>query len=177
MDWSRVKNALGTIAPWLAGTIGSPVAGVATKALCDVLGLTSDSSPEDAMTAISIATPEQLLALREADNKHAEFMGQLGYSHLDKLAQATVDDRASARKRESDVRDHTPKVLAALAVLGFIALVALVASGFEPKESMQSGFWMLVGAAIAVFKDVYGYYFGSSAGSQAKDATIKGLSQ
>jgi hypothetical protein len=31
MDWTTVKKAIGTIAPMLAGTLGSPVAGVAVK--------------------------------------------------------------------------------------------------------------------------------------------------
>lgn len=172
-DWSKVKAAIGTVAPWIAGTLGSPVAGVATKAFCDVFGLAGDSvTPDNITAALAGASPEQLQALHDADNKHAEFMQSIGYDHQDKIAQAVVDDRNGARDREKTVKDRTPSVLAALAVLVFLALIGAVAFGFEPKQSMQAGFWMLAGAAIAVLKDVYGYYFGSSAGSQSKDATI-----
>lgn len=178
MDWSKVRSALVTIAPWIAGTFGTPAAGVAVKAICGVLGADSNSAtPESIQAAISGATPDQLLALKQADLKHQEFMAQLGYDNLAKLAQATVDDRDSARKRESAVKDRTPAVLAALAVLGFVGLIGVVIYGFTPAEPMRDGFWMLAGAAMVTYKDVYGYYFGSSAGSHAKDATISDLSK
>lgn len=178
MDWTKVKSAIGQIAPWIAGTLGSPVAGVAVKGLCEVLGLDSATANPDTVTAaIAGATPQQLQALRAADQKHQEFMQGLGYQYASQIAQATVEDRDSARKREAAVKDNTPEVLAAIAVVGFVGLVVLVICGFAPAEAMRDGFWMLAGAAIATYKDVYGYYFGSSAGSRGKDATIADLSK
>ena len=178
MDWTKVKSAIGQIAPWLAGTLGSPVAGVAVKGLCDALGLDGAAANPDAMTAaIAGATPEQLQAIHAADLKHAEFMQQLGYQYASQIALATVNDRDGARKREMAVKDHIPAVLAAIAVAGFVGLVVLVICGFAPAEAMRDGFWMLAGAAIATYKDVYGYYFGSSAGSHSKDATIADLTK
>ncbi|HBO83134.1 MAG TPA: hypothetical protein DD502_33950, partial [Cupriavidus sp.] len=71
MDWSKVKSAIGTIAPWLAGTLGTPVAGVAVKAICDLFGLTGDNAtPENVTAALAGATPDQLIALKQADLKH-----------------------------------------------------------------------------------------------------------
>lgn len=178
MDWSKVKNTLVTIAPWIAGTFGTPAAGIAVKAICDVIGADpKTATPESLQTAIAGATPEQLLALKEADNKHSEFMEQLGYTSLVQLSQATVEDRDSARKRQIDLRDKTPAVLAAVAVISFVGLIVLVIHGYTPAEAMRDGFWMLVGALIATYKDVYGYYFGSSSGSHAKDRTIDNLSK
>lgn len=89
---------------------------------------------------------------------------------------AAMDDVASARAREMTVKDHTPAFLAAIAVSGFFTLIAVVVFGYQPAAAMRDLFMILVGAAITVFKDVYGYYFGSSSGSRAKDATIKQLS-
>jgi hypothetical protein len=173
MDWSKVKTAIGTIAPWLAGTLGSPVAGVAVQALCGVFGLAGDSAnPDTIAQAIAAATPQQLQDLKAAELKHAEVMQGLGYTHIEQLEQIAEADRDSARKREAAVKDNTPAALAALAVVGFIGLVVMVCAGFEPKQSMQAGFWMLAGAEIAILKDVYGYYFGSSASSKGKDDTI-----
>lgn len=176
MDWTKVKSAIGTIAPWIAGTLGSPVAGVAVKALCDTFGLSSDASPDNIATALAGASPEQLTTLKLAELKHAEFMQQLGYTHIEQLEQLTVADRDSARKREADLakagaKDNTDKVLAALAVVLFIVLIWFVSTG-NVAEGMRDGFWMLAGAAVSIVKDVYGYYFGSSHGSQDKDKTI-----
>jgi len=173
MDWAKAKSAFGTIAPWLAGTFGSPVAGIGVKVLCDVFGLAGDSAtPENFINALATATPEKLQELRAAEMKHAEVMQSLGYANIEKLEQTAAADRDSARQREASVRDNTPKVLAALAVIVFLLLVGFVANGNAPAEGMREGFWMLAGAAIATFKDVYGYYFGSSAGSHGKDDTI-----
>lgn len=176
MDWTKLKSAIGTIAPWIAGTLGTPVAGVAVKALCETFGLAGDSAtPEDITAALAGATPEQLTQLKVVELKHAEFMQSLGYTHIEKLEQLTVADRDSARKREVDVKDNTTKVLAALSVILMLALIGYVAFGQAPADAMRDGFWMLAGAAIATYKDVYGYYFGSSHGSQGKDATIKAM--
>jgi hypothetical protein len=173
MDWTKVKSAIGTIAPWLAGTFGSPVAGVAVKALCDTFGLAGDSAaPEGVSAALANATPEQLLTLKLADQKHAEFMQSLGYTHLEKLEQLTVEDRSNARNREVATKDNTSKVLAAFAVVSFLVLVIYTAYGQAPAQGMHDVFLVVIGAAIATYKDVYGYYFGSSHGSQAKDETI-----
>jgi hypothetical protein len=38
---------------------------------------------------------------------------------------------------------------------------------------MKDTFLILVGAAIAVFKDVYGYYFGSSSGSRENQEALR----
>lgn len=173
MDWTKVKSAIAQVAPWIAGTLGSPVAGVAVQALCGALGLAGDSAtPENVITALAGATPQQLAELKAAELKHAEFMQQLGYEHMEQLERATVDDRDSARKRGAAMNDRTPAVLAALAVLMFIGVLMFVGSGQSPAQDMRDAFMLLAGAAITTFKDVYGYYFGSSHGSQAKDATI-----
>ena len=176
MDWSKVKAAVGQIAPWIAGTLGSPVAGVAVKALCDVFGLSGvEATPDNVALRLAGATPAQLTDLRLAEQKHEEFMLQIGYSHIEQLEQITAEDRNSARDREKAVHDNTPKVLAALAIMGFISLIVYTATGHAPEQTMHDTFMMLTGASVALAKDVYGYYFGSSAGSQAKDATITKL--
>lgn len=178
MDWSKLKTSLIQIAPWVASTLGSPVAGIAIKGLSEVFGLSSDTAtPANLAAALAGATPEQLQSLRAAELKHSEFMQQIGYANIEQLEQSTVNDRSSARLREVSVRDATPKVLAALSVIVFLSLLVFVALGHSPEAAMQSGFWMLAGASIAVFKDVYGYYFGSSHGSQSKDETIKELTK
>jgi hypothetical protein len=173
MDWAKVRDALVQVAPMLAGTLGSPVAGVAVKVLCDVLSLPATATPAEVSAKLLSATPEQLVTLRRAEIDHVEFMAQIGYTSLEQL----TADRADARKREEVVKDRTPAVLAALAVAGFFLLTIYAALGAAPDPGMHDTFLLLTGAAVALSKDVFGYYFGSSQGSREKDATIQGLSK
>lgn len=177
VDWSEVKGAIGTIAPWIAGTLGSPVAGVAVKALCGALGMNADTAkPDDVVAALAGATPEQLLALKQADLKHQEVMTQLGYDRLNKIDQIDADDRNSARQREMAVKDSTPKHLAYTLIGGFLSLslAQIVAIMWWPDmvAKVPSQGWLLVGNIsgylAAEAKSVAAYYFGSSVGSERK---------
>lgn len=177
MDWSTVKGAIGTIAPWIAGTLGTPVAGVAVKALCDVLGLSPDkASPDNVTAALAGATPEQLLALKGADQKHQEFMAQLGFSHIESLQEIAANDRSNARNREIQVKDRTPAHLAYIIIGGFfgVAIAQLVALMGWPDEAAKippQG-WVIIGNIsgylAAEAKAAASYYFGSSSGSDEK---------
>ncbi len=172
MDWSAVKKAIGTIAPWIAGTLGTPVAGAAVGALCNVFGLSGDqATPENALKALSGATPEQLLALKSADNQHAEFMAQLGYKNIEDLEQIAASDRDSARKREMAVRDNTPRVLAYLVTAGFFALLALLAFHTVPIEN-EKILDVMVGSLGTAWISMIAYYYGTNSASNRKTEII-----
>lgn len=177
MDWSKVKAAIGTIAPWLAGTLGTPVAGVAVKAICDLFGLNSGTAtPENVTAALAGATPDQLIALKQADIKHQEFMAQIGYDHLDKLVDAEVKDRDSARNREIQVKDRTPAHLAYMIIGGFFGvataqLVALMGWPDVAAKIPPQG-WVIIGNIsgylAAEAKAAAAYYFGTTQDSGRK---------
>lgn len=168
MDWTKVKSAIGTIAPWLAGTLGTPVAGVAVKAICDIFGLTgSSATPENVTAALAGATPDQLIALKQADLKHQEFMTQIGYDHVDKLEAIDAGDRDSARKREMSVLDWTPRILAYGITLGFFTVLGFMLLNTLPAGARDPMLLML-GALQTAWVAVVSYYFGSSRGSDRK---------
>lgn len=164
-----LKKAL----PWIGAAATGNVPGLvamAAQAVSDVTGVKVDADIAKITNAVTGATPEQLLALKTADNDFAAKMQALGFKDTEELSRITAGDRADARGREVKTGDSlTPRVLAAFAVSCFVALVYAVLVGMVPAEGMKDTFLILVGAAIAVFKDVYGYYFGSSAGSSAKN--------
>ena len=87
-------------------------------------------------------------------------------------------DRDSARKREMEVKDATPARLAFLIVGAFIAVAVFVVAHpyIWPGTKLEPEMLGMVGAVIgylsAKAEQVASYYFGSSAGSQAKDLTI-----
>jgi drug/metabolite transporter (DMT)-like permease len=69
---------------------------------------------------------------------------------------------------------HTGKIQAALAFLifaGFFGAIWLALT-HEVTASMRDALLILIGALGAAFGNVVSYYFGSSSGSQAKDALL-----
>lgn len=163
MDWSKVKKAVGAFAPWIAGTLGTPVAGAAVQALCNVFGLSGDQqTPANALQAVGSATPEQLLALKEADTKHREFMAQLGFKEVIDLEQIAETDRDSARKREEEVKDKTPRNLAYLLTLGFFGLLAALFVGTPPPGALST-LQIMTGSLGTAWVTMIAYYYGTSA--------------
>jgi hypothetical protein len=185
----NLKTAIATLAPTIASMLGTPLAGAGVAALLGAFGITptgdqtKDTAAATAFVQSGNMTPEIVAAVRAADQKHLELMGQQGIDLVkikddydaatDKIA---ADNTDSARKREEVVQDNTPKVLAGLGVILFAALIVFVATG-SVTEGMRDGFWMLAGAAVSIVKDIYGYYFGSSKSSHDKDATISEIAK
>ena len=170
MDW---KAIISTVAPWIGTAINGPLGGMAVEAVANALGLT-DKTVDAVKSAISGATPEQMLAIKQTDQNFALQMQQLGFQSLKDMEAIAVGDRANARNREVKSGDtRTPQLLAAFSVLSFIVLVLAVAVGVSPADGIKDAFLILLGAAIATYKDVYGYYFGSSCGSRENQAVLR----
>lgn len=182
-----LKTAIGSFAPTLATMLGGPLAGTAVGALCGAFGLQPGASQDDVTKVVQGGlSPDTIAAIRAADQKHAEMISQHGIDlvklntdHELAMGKLLVDDKNGARDREVKTGDiNTPRWLSLFAVLCFVALVIAVLMGVTPAEGMKDTFLILVGAAIAVFKDVYGYYFGSSSGSREnQEAMRKSLAQ
>lgn len=94
-DW---KSTLSAVAPWIATTLGGPLAGQAVTALEGALGLSAGSGEEAIAQKIASATPADLLALKAADNKHAEIMKQLGYDSVVAIAKLESADLATVNQ-------------------------------------------------------------------------------
>ena len=118
-------------------------------------------------------TGDQILAMKQAE---IDFQKHLSDHDLT-LDQLRIADNQSARQMQIGTKSIMPGVLATFAVACFVGLVFGVLHGVDVAAGMKDTFLILVGAAITVFKDVYGFYFGSSAGSQAKDNTINNMTK
>lgn len=170
MDW---KAIIGTVAPGIATALGGPLAGVAVRTLSQVLLGTADGSPEAVEKAVLAADPAALLQLKQAELQFQKDMRSLDVD-LERIA---ADDRDSARRREAAVKDWTPRVLAFVIVGGFLATVFCVLAGVvdglkDPLTATLVG--TLIGYVSAKADQVCSYFFGSTAGSQAKtDAMVK----
>jgi hypothetical protein len=168
MDWQAIVK---TVAPWIGGALGGPLGAVAVNAAAQALGV-SDKTVDAIKNAISGATQEQLLALKEADNAFSLQMQELGFKNAEALEKIAADDRASAREREIKTGDSlTPRILAILISAGFFGVLGLLLVNGKPAEGGDALLLML-GALGAAWGCVVNYFFGSSSGSAAKNQML-----
>lgn len=168
-DW---KALLGTVAPTLATAFGGPLAGMATKAVIGALGLSPDASDSQVALAMANATPADLLALKKADQDFAGHMKELDVD----LERISAGDRDSARKMQISTGSWVPGVLALGITSGFFGILAwMLVYGIRKDVAGSEAMILMLGSLGTAWVGVVSYYFGSSAGSQHKDATIKAL--
>lgn len=171
MNWSDVTGIVTKLAPTIAAGIGGPLAGSAVAALEGVFGVNTEGSTADKQNAlaaaISGATPDQLLALKKADQDYQVKMTELGFNNTEDMEKLAANDRDSARKREMDVKDKTPRNLAYLITSGFFGVLAFLMLAKVPAESRDI-LNIMLGSLGTAWVATVTYYFGSSAGSDAK---------
>jgi hypothetical protein len=172
MDWQTIIK---TVAPWIGTALGGPLGGLAVEAAAAAFGLT-EKTTDAVKQALGGATPEQMLALKKADQDFAVQMQALGFKQVADLEKIAADDRASARSREIQTGDRlTPRLLAGIIVGGFLTMVWYVLSGQVSalKDPVAAGLiGTLIGYVSAKADQVVSYYFGSSAGSAEKSALL-----
>ena len=163
------KATLATVAPMIASAVGSPVAGMAVSAGLKAFGITPEAGNEEKQLAEAMksATPADMLKLKEANN---QFMLDMKKLDVD-VERINAGDRSNARAREIATGDNAPGLLATVGVVGFFAVRGAIAFVAIPDNAMQP-INILLGALTALLVQVGNYYFGSSASSAAKNATI-----
>lgn len=170
MDW---KNVVGKVAPVLGAALGGPLGGAAVSAIADALGL-SEKTEEAVKNALSGTTPEQLLALKKADQDFAVRMEELGlkkeelsFTNEKDQLQIAAGDRDSARKREMAVGDHTARNLAYAITIGFFSVLFTLMFA-EVDTGAKEILYVMLGSLGTAWTSVMAYYFGSTAGSKLK---------
>lgn len=167
----KAKQILATIAPILGTAVGGPIGGMAGAALAKALG-TPEGDTAAAEAALITATPDQLLALKKADQDFQIQIKTLGISE-EKLG---YDDTASARAREMVVKDNTPAILAYGVTIGFFGVLGYILGYGVPKVGGDA-LLVLLGSLGTAWTGVVSYYFGSSASGKAKDQTIAAIAK
>lgn len=165
-DW---KGLVKSIAPTIGTALGGPLGGMAGVALTKALGLGDGAAKDDAAlaTAVQAASPDQLLALKQADQEFALQMQKLGFENLEALEAIAAGDRANAREREIKTQDWTPKALGLAITLGFFGLLYFLLR-HEPPSGSRDILNIMLGSLGSAWIGVVTYYFGSSAGSARK---------
>jgi hypothetical protein len=154
MDWLR------QIAPTIATAMGGPLAGMAISAISKAIGV----DPEKVGDLISSnkMSADQIAQVKIAEielQKQAEELG-LNFAKLE------VEDRKSARDMQAATRSIVPPILAGCVTVGFFGILGMMLLG--KVDSNNPAILMMLGSLGTAWTGIIAYYFGSSAGSQAK---------
>jgi hypothetical protein len=163
MDW---KDIIKTVAPWIGTALGGPLGGLAVEAAANAFGL-SDKTTDAVKQAISGVTPEQMLALKKADQDFALQMQALGFKQIADLEAIDAGDRKDARDMQKVTRSIMPAVLSVIVVIGFLGLLTGMLLGKLTVSDSQALLLML-GALGAAFGAVMQFWFGTTHDSGRK---------
>lgn len=159
-------HVLQTVAPTIARATLGPFGGLAATALSAILG-TPPADDTATSAALVNATPDQLLAIKKAEQDFQAQMASLGIQE-DKLV---YDDIANARAREVALKDATPAILAYAITVGFFGTLGVML--FEGKPAAGGdALLVLLGSLGTAWAGVVSFYFGSSLGSAKKDTAL-----
>jgi len=163
------KALIRTAAPWIGAALPGPLGGIATNAINMALGNAPSTKIGDVEKALASGqiTGDQMVALKQADQKFQETMQQLGFEDIEKLEAIAAADRANARERETKTGDWTPKALALAITAGFFGILAFMMTHELPAMA-HDALLILLGALGTAWTQVVTYYYGSSAGSDKK---------
>lgn len=155
MDWLK------QVAPTIATALGGPLAGMAVSALSKAIGV--DPEKVDDLISNNKLTAEQVAQIKIAEIELQKQAQELGLN-FEKLA---VDDRKSAREMQAATRSWVPPLLAASVTVGFFAILGGMMFG-KMSVADNTALTMMLGSLGTAWTGIIAYYFGSSAGSQAK---------
>ena len=117
---SSAKDILGAIAPTLGTALGGPMGGMAGKMIADALGVENDE--KSISQAIASASPEQLAEIKRIES---DFKVQMKQLDID-LQKIHASDRDSARRRQVEMGDHIPSIIAVMTMIAFFGYIGAV---------------------------------------------------
>jgi hypothetical protein len=158
------------IGPWLSAAVAGNVPALVSLAATTIGGIVGKNVKPDVdsiAAAVAGATPEQLTAMKQADEDFAVKMKTLGFEDEQALEKIAADDRASARDREKSVRDYTPEVGFYLLVFTFGFFLRWLFKYPVPTDNkaiIYSAFGSLGTLVIMAAT----YFYGTTRGSEKK---------
>jgi hypothetical protein len=154
MEWLK------QIAPTVATALGGPLAGMAISVVSKAIGVDEDKVGD--LIKDNKLTAEQIAQVKVAEIELQKQAQELGLN----FAKLEVDDRKSAREMQATTRSVVPPVLAGLVTIGFFGILIMMLLG--KVDSNNPAILMMLGSLGTAWTGIIAYYFGSSAGSQAK---------
>ena len=154
MDWLK------QIAPTIATALGGPLAGMAVSAISKAIGVDPDKVGD--LISNNKLSAEQIAQVKIAEIELQKQAQELGLN-FEKLE---VEDRKSAREMQATTRSIVPPLLAAIITIGFFSILIMMMLG--KVDGNNPTILMMLGSLSTAWTGIVAYYFGSSAGSQAK---------
>jgi len=164
MDFSQV---LKTVAPWIGTALGGPLGGMAVQAAAEAMGI-SDKTVDAVKQALSGATPEQLLALKQADQSFALQMQELGFKQLADMEAIASGDRKDARALQSATRSIVPALLSGIVTIGYFGILVGLLKGWLTVSSSSEAMLLMLGSLSTGWGVVMAFWFGTTAASGRK---------
>lgn len=162
----KILDILKVAAPTVATALLGPLGGMATKFLVDKLGLPADDEAT-IVQAIQGMGPEQIVQLKQMDVDFQKFLRQ---NQID-LEQIAANDRADARNLMVQTKSIVPALLSVGVTVGYFSILIMMLKG-ELKVGDSQALLLMLGALGSAWGAIMQYWFGSSASSANKDATI-----
>ena len=170
MDW---KDVIKTVAPWIGTALTGPLGGLAVEAAANALGL-GEKTTEAIKTSLSGATPEQMLALKKADQDFALQMQALGFKQVTDLEALAVADRKDARAMQVANKRVVPALLTGGVAITFaITLAALFK--FEVPITNRDLVVYMCGQLSAAFAACLAFWVGTTRQSEDKTQHMMAL--
>jgi hypothetical protein len=154
MDWLK------QIAPTIATAMGGPLAGMAVSAISKAIGVDPDKVGD--LISNNKLSAEQIAQVKIAEIELQKQANELGLN-FEKLE---VEDRKSARDMQASTKSIVPPLLAGTVTVGFFGIMGMMF--FNKIDSTNPAILMMLGSLGTAWTGIISYYFGSSAGSQAK---------
>ena len=175
-DW---KSIVKTVAPTIGTALGGPLAGLGVKALSEALLGKEDGTEAEVAAAVAGANPDQLLAMKKADQDFAIKMKELDID-LDKAFIADTSDARHVFAQDKGVFRLGIVILVTFGIIMCAVLwgsFELMTGGITIKDvaivATVSGLvGTVVGYVAANAQQVVSYFFGSSRGSADKTAAM-----
>ena len=169
-DW---RSLLSTVAPGIATALGGPLAGMAVSAIGKALNV-PEPTQEKIQAALAGATPEDMLKIKQAEEQFQKDMKSLDID-LERIA---AEDRDSARKGAVASGSYQELFWLSILILSVTVTTECIVLFVGYPEALSD---IVVGRILGLFDAVtmmvLSFWYGTTKGSQQKDATINALSK
>lgn len=163
MDFTTIIKA---VAPWIGTAFGGPLGGMAVEAAANAMGISSKTA-DAVKQALSGATPEQMLALKQADQAFSEHMQAMGFKQISDLESIAAGDRKDARDMLKTTRSPVPAMLSGGVTVGYFGILIGLMAGWLKVGDSQAMLLML-GSLTTAWGVVIAFWFGTTNDSGRK---------